>query len=285
MKKGRTFFYARVSTKQQKLERQEENFRRAYPDIQLIKDGKKKNLYADKYTGTTNNRDEWKKLRRRARKGDTIVFDSVSRMSRNAKEGVETYMNLFDKGINLVFLKESTINTDVYRAELEKSLDMAKIANNQCNTVDNKDYIDNFISQLIQALTELFKNIAKAQIVKAFEQSEKEVMDLRQRTSEGVQRAMAKGNMPGQKKGTGARKATLKFAENKVLIIKLSKDFEGDMSDTQVMSQLRLSRNTYYKYKRLIKEELDHLEKAEIEKLLKLKREDMRAYYQQEWNK
>lgn len=285
MKEGRTFFYARVSTKQQKLERQEENFRRAYPDIQLIKEGKKKNLYEDKYTGTTNSREDWQKLRRRARKGDTIVFDSVSRMSRNATEGIETYMKLFDKGINLVFLKESTINTDVYRAELEKSLDMAKIANNQCNTVDNKDYIDTFISQLIQALTELFKNIAKAQIVKAFEQSEKEVMDLRQRTSEGVQRAMAKGNMPGQKKGTGARKATLKFAENKVLIIKLSKDFEGDMSDTEVMSQLRLSRNTYYKYKRLIKEEFDNLEKAEIEKLLKLKREDMRAYYQQEWNK
>lgn len=285
MKEGRTFFYARVSTKQQKLERQEENFRRAYPDIQLIKEGKKKNLYEDKYTGTTNSREDWQKLRRRARKGDTIVFDSVSRMSRNATDGIETYMKLFDKGINLVFLKESTINTDVYRAELEKSLDMAKIANNQCNTVDNKDYIDTFISQLIQALTELFKNIAKAQIVKAFEQSEKEVMDLRQRTSEGVQRAMAKGNMPGQKKGTGARKATLKFAENKVLIIKLSKDFEGDMSDTEVMSQLRLSRNTYYKYKRLIKEEFDNLEKAEIEKLLKLKREDMRAYYQQEWNK
>lgn len=285
MKEGRTFFYARVSTKQQKLERQEENFRRAYPDIQLIKEGKKKNLYEDKYTGTTNSREDWQKLRRRARKGDTIVFDSVSRMSRNATEGIETYMNLYDKGINLVFLKESTINTDVYRAELQKSLEMANITNRKDNTEDNKDYIDNFISQLIQALTELFKNIAKAQIVKAFEQSEKEVMDLRQRTSEGVQRAMAKGNMPGQKKGTGAKKATLKFADSKVLIIKLSKDFDGDMSDIDVMNQLRISRNTYYKYKKLIREELGHLEKTDIEKILKLKREDMRAYYQKEWNK
>lgn len=284
MKEGRTFFYARVSTKQQKLERQEENFRRAYPDIQLIKDGKKKNLYADKYTGTTNNREEWQKLRRRARKGDTIVFDSVSRMSRNAKEGVETYMNLFDKGVNLVFLKESTINTDVYRAELEKSLDMAKIANREDNT-EGKDYINTFIDKLVEALVDLFRNLATAQIEKAFEQAEKEVLDLRQRTSEGMQRAMEKGNMPGQKKGTGARKATLKFAENKVLIIKLSKDFDGDMSDTEVMNQLRLSRNTYYKYKRLIKEELGHLEKTDIEKILKLKREDMRAYYQKEWNK
>ena len=284
MKEGRTFFYARVSTKQQKLERQEENFRRAYPDIQLIKDGKKKNLYADKYTGTTNNREEWKKLRRRARKGDTIVFDSVSRMSRNAKEGVETYMNLFDKGVNLVFLKESTINTDVYRAELEKSLDMAKIANREDNT-EGKDYINTFIDKLVEALVDLFRNLATAQIEKAFEQAEKEVLDLRQRTSEGMQRAIAKGHIPGQKKGNGAKKATMKFADNKVLIIKLSTDFEGNMSDKEVMEQLRLSRNTYYKYKRIIKEELDHLEKADLEKILKMTREDMRAYYQQKWNK
>lgn len=284
MKEGRTFFYARVSTKQQKLERQEENFRRAYPDIQLIKDGRKKNLYEDKYTGTTNNRDEWQKLRRRVRKGDTIVFDSVSRMSRNAQEGVETYINLFYKGINLVFLKESTINTDVYRAELAKSLYIAKLANKEDNTED-KDYINIFLAQLVEALNELFRNLATAQIEKAFEQAEKEVMDLRQRTSEGMQRAIAKGHIPGQKKGNGAKKATLKFAENKVLIIKLSKDFDGDMSDTEVMNQLRLSRNTYYKYKRIIKEELDHLEKADLEKILKMTREDMRAYYQQKWNK
>lgn len=284
MKEGRTFFYGRVSTKQQKLERQEENFRRAYPDIQLIKDGRKKNLYEDKYTGTTNNREEWQKLRRRVRKGDTIVFDSVSRMSRNAQEGVETYMNLFDKGIHLVFLKESTINTDVYREELEKSLDIAKITN-QDNTEDNKDYINTFLGQLVEALNELFRNLATAQIEKAFEQAEKEVMDLRQRTSEGMQRAIAKGNIPGQKKGNGAKKATMKFADNKVLIIKLSKDFDGDMCDREVMEQLRLSRNTYYKYKRIIKEELDHLEKADLEKILKMTREDMRAYYQQKWNK
>lgn len=284
MKEGRTFFYARVSTKQQKLERQEENFRRAYPDIELIKDGRKKNLYEDKYTGTTNNREEWQKLRRRIRKGDTIVFDSVSRMSRNAKEGVETYISLFYKGINLVFLKESTINTDVYRAELAKSLYIAKLANKEDNTED-KDYINIFLAQLVEALNELLRNLATAQIEKAFEQAEKEVMDLRQRTSEGMQRAIAKGHIPGQKKGNGAKKATMKFADNKVLIIKLSKDFDGDMCDREVMEQLKLSRNTFYKYKKIIKEELDHLGKADLEKILKMTREDMRAYYQQKWNK
>ena len=37
--------------------------------------------------------------------GGIIVFDSVSRMNRNAAEGIELYMTLYDKGTELVFLK------------------------------------------------------------------------------------------------------------------------------------------------------------------------------------
>lgn len=45
--------------------------------------------------------------------GDTIIFDSVSRMSRNADERIQLYLKLFDKDVNLVFLKEDYINTEV----------------------------------------------------------------------------------------------------------------------------------------------------------------------------
>ncbi len=34
--------------------------------------------------------------------GDTIIFDSVSRMSRDSEEGYNLYEELFDKGIELV---------------------------------------------------------------------------------------------------------------------------------------------------------------------------------------
>ena len=48
------------------------------------------------------------KLLKIVRAGDTIVFDSVSRMSRNAETGFQIYQELYDKGVELVFLKYSS---------------------------------------------------------------------------------------------------------------------------------------------------------------------------------
>ena len=68
--------YARVSTKTQRLARQIDNINAAYPEVSHI--------YTEKYTGTSvEGRTEWQKLFRFVDKGDTIVFDSVSRMSRH----------------------------------------------------------------------------------------------------------------------------------------------------------------------------------------------------------
>lgn len=92
--------YARVSTANQKLERQTENIRRDYPDVTLM---------TEKFTGTTTDRPEWVRLMKKVRAGDTIVFDSVSRMSRNKTEGVEDYFDLYNKGVELIFLKEPHI--------------------------------------------------------------------------------------------------------------------------------------------------------------------------------
>ncbi|SFD04748.1 hypothetical protein [Ruminococcus albus] len=52
------------------------------------------------------------------------MFDSVSRMNRNAAEGIELYMTLYDKGTELVFLKEPHINTANYKQALSKSVEL-----------------------------------------------------------------------------------------------------------------------------------------------------------------
>lgn len=41
--------------------------------------------------------------------GDTIVFDSVSRMSRDEEEGFKDYKALYEKGVILIFLNEPLI--------------------------------------------------------------------------------------------------------------------------------------------------------------------------------
>ena len=88
--------YVRVSTDKQNIDRQIRNI--------LAVDASAK-IYQEIFTGTkTTGRHEFQKLLNKVQSGDTIIFDSVSRMSRNASEGFELYKKLFDDGVNLVFI-------------------------------------------------------------------------------------------------------------------------------------------------------------------------------------
>lgn len=219
--------YTRISTRKQSIERQIRNIKAEYPEAVIIQEA---------YTGTKIDRKEWNKLFNTVKENDTIVFDSVSRMSRNAAEGFKTYEALFNRKVNLVFLKEPHINTSVYRNALQNAVPM---------TGTTVDYILEGINQYLMAL-------AKEQIRLAFEQAEKEVTDLHQRTKEGIETARINGKQIGQKQG--ATLTTKKSIAAKEIIKKHSKDFSGTLDDIEVMKLTGLSRNTYYKYKRELKE-------------------------------
>lgn len=164
-----TYGYCRISTGKQNIDRQERN---------ILNYDKSAVIVREVYTGTTQHRPKWQSLLCKIREGDTIIFDGVSRMSRNAEEGVATYLALFDKGVNLVFLKEPHINTETYRHALQNGVE----------SVGN-EIADIYIS----ATNKVLKLLARRQIELAFEQSEKEVTDLRQRTREGIETARRKG--------------------------------------------------------------------------------------------
>ncbi len=215
--------YCRVSTRRQELVRQEKNIKEIYPDAVIIK---------EKYTGTSMNREEWQKLMKRVKEGNTIVFDSVSRMSRNAQEGFEAYEELYMRGVNLVFIKEPHINTEVYRTAINNSIQM---------TGGNVDYIIEGINKYLMAL-------AREQIKIAFEQAEKEVKDIQKRVKEGIEIARVNGKQIGGV--VGAKYKVKKSAEAKEIIKKHSKTFGGNLNDNEVMKLTGLSRNTYYKYKK-----------------------------------
>ena len=108
--------YCRISTPTQNIDRQKRNILDRYP---------KAKLHCEAYTGTTTDRPEWCKLKAILKKGDTVVFDEISRMSRNADEGIKLYMELYDKGIELVFLKEPQCNTATYSETLKNRIELA----------------------------------------------------------------------------------------------------------------------------------------------------------------
>ena len=236
--------YCRISRPNQNINRQIRNISHEYPDAMIIE---------EVYTGRKTNRPEWLKLKRKLTADDSVIFDSVSRMSRNADEGVELYMELYDKGVTLIFLKEPHINTDTYKSALENKIAL---------TGDDVD-------DILKGVNSYLKKLAKNQIRLAFEQAQKEVDDLRQRTREGIETARLNGKQIGQKSGNTL--VIKKERPIKKIIFEKSKDFKGTNSDSEVMAiicnteyfdekkklkrKYNISRNTYYKYKNEIKEE------------------------------
>lgn len=221
---NKEYGYARISTPKQNIDRQIRNILASYPGAHIVK---------EIYTGTKfQGRKELDKILNKATAEDRIIFDSVSRMSRNAEEGFVMYEKLFNQGINLVFLKEPHINTDTYKKALQGGIP---------TTGTNVDFILDGINKYLLAL-------AKEQIKLAFDQAEKEVLDLHQRTAEGIETARLAGKQIGQK--PGIKLTTKKSVVAKDIIQKHNKSFGGSLNDVETIRQAGISRKTFYKYKR-----------------------------------
>ena len=221
--------YCRISTARQNIERQERNIKEYDSNAVILKEA---------YTGTEDDRPVFTKLTDKVRAGDTIIFDSVSRMSRTAVGGFQMYKELFNIGVDLVFLKEPHISTSTYRTAISNSIELT---GNQIADV------------YIQATNTVLMMLAEQQIHLAFEQAEKEVQDLRDRTREGIVTAKLNGKQIGRQQGSKIQ--TKKSIECKRKIMKYSKKFNGTLADNDVIKLLNISRNSYYKYCRELRAE------------------------------
>lgn len=230
------FGYCRISTPSQNIERQVRNIAAAYPTAHIIR---------EIYTGTAcQGRKELDKLLHAVQPGDTIVFDSVSRMSRSADEGCALYRELYNRGVNLCFLKEPHINTDTYRQALQRQPGAMPQT--------GSDATDRFVCGIMDALNRYTADLAAEQIRLAFAQAQKEVDDLHQRTREGLMTARLNGRQIGQQPG---RKLNIKkSAPCKEQIKKYSRDFGGTLTDAECIKLIGIARNTYYKYKRELRD-------------------------------
>lgn len=227
--------YARISRISQNIDRQIENLKEYSKDIIIFQEA---------FSSKTLDRPQFQKMLnfidKELKKGYKvkIVFDSVSRMSRDAEEGSNLYFELNEKGIDLVFLNEPHINTSSYRKALELSLPET---NNE------------MIEAILKGIKEAFRIKAKEDIKLAFGQAEKELLDIRERTKQGLREAKAKGKQIGRKEG--AQVETKRSIEVKEKLLKHSKKFGGSMTDKEFMEAFNVSKTTLVKYKRIIAED------------------------------
>lgn len=225
------YLYARVSTKKQKLQRQIESLTKEYPLNSHT------HLITEKYTASTNDRPEFQKLIKKLKSQDTLVIESTSRFSRNADEAMTLYEQLvFEQGVNLIFLKEPQCNSVIYKEAIEKELPKTG---------------DEISDTLIEAVNKILKIIARKQIQTCFEHNQQELEMLHSRISAGM---ACSDKKPGREKGSTYN--TKKSIIIKEIIKEKSKDFNGNMSDVEVIAYIKggtshnVSRNSYYKYKR-----------------------------------
>lgn len=163
------------------------------------------------------------------------------------RNGCELYEELFKRDISIEFLKEPHINTEVYKEALNNQIKIKLETGNKAT--------DELMNTIIEALNKYTIELAKEQIKIVFDQAQKELEDLHIRTSEGMETAKRNGKRVGTPKG--AKLTTKKSKEAKETILKHCKDFNGTLNDIECMKLTGLARNTYYKYKRELKEDIN----------------------------
>lgn len=230
--------YARVSTPTQKLSRQIDNLKQAYPDIVIIQ---------ETYSGKTQNRPKWQKLLRQCRAGNVskLVFDEVSRFSRNAEEAIKEYKELYELGIELEFIKEPHINSEVYRQASQRQINI--------DTSAMDDDTAHLLNTVIEGLNDYLLAVAEKQIRLAFERAQAERELLSKRTSEGLKQAKLMGSKVGRQKGE--RLETRKKKRAVKIIRQHYKLLGGELTATQCFLLCQVTKSTFYRYINEMREE------------------------------
>ena len=218
---GNYYNYMRISTKE---ERQRQSYARQEKSINAY--AEKNNIeyllsFRDDKTGSTFDRPSWSKLEKLLQKGDTIVFKEISRFTRQAEEGYKKYMELMQKGINLVFLDNPTVSTDYIK-------NLTDVANSQ-NLV-TKTALESTIKLLI--IVELDRV-----------QQEREIFI--ERIKQGIE---ASDKKSGRKVGSLDKMSDELKADIKKFLV------DRSIKQVDLMHKHNISRNTLKKYVKLVEE-------------------------------
>lgn len=220
-----TYAYMRISTKEergkQKFTRQEQAIERWCRENNTTIDHQ--DIYKDDASGKSFDRPAWKKLEEHLHDGDTIVFKDICRFTREYDNGFKKYMELLNKGINLLFIDNPTISTDYIKA-------MMDVADRQSNRIAKKSLKDTIELLLLVEL----------------DRAEQERQITVKRIKDGI---AASDKKSGRKTGQ-VDKLTPELKEDIRAYLK-----DRSLKAIDVMKKHDISRNTFKKYVEIIKKE------------------------------
>ncbi len=217
---GHTYCYMRISTSEerglQKFSRQESALRK-YAENNGIEYWK---AFRDDASGSSFDRPEWKKLEKGVSSGDTIVFKDISRFTREAENGYETYMRLMTNDVELVFLDNPTISTQYVKQLIQNA--------------ESMDTIPKLFAEFM----------VKILLMTELDRVEKERTVLQKRIRDGI---AASTKTSGRKKGH-IDKMTPELERDLKLYLT-----DRSILQIEIMKKHHISRNTLKKYAELIK--------------------------------
>lgn len=217
--------YMRISTNEergkQKFTRQEKAIERWSKENNV--EISERRIYKDDASGKSFDRVAWKELEQDIQKGDTIVFKDLYRFTRERDNGYKKYMDLLNKGIEMIFIDNPTLNTS-YIKSMQISADKLKREN------------------IIGGMTAEF--MIRVLLITELDRAEKEREITVKRITDGIKASLKKS---GRKKGQ-LDKLTPELKED---IKKYLED--RNITQTDLMKKHNLSRNTIKKYIEYVK--------------------------------
>lgn len=220
----KTFAYMRISTKEergkQRFTRQEQAISRWCKENNT--EITERRIYKDDASGKSFDRPAWKELEEDVATGDTIVFKDLCRFTREYENGFTKYMELLDKGVNLVFIDNPTISTAYIRS-------MMDVAEKQSNRIAKKSLKDTIELLLLVEL----------------DRAEKEREITVQRIRDGIAASTKKS---GRKTGQ-LDKMTPELKADIVLFLN-----DRSIKQIDLMKKYNITRNTLKKYVQVLQE-------------------------------
>lgn len=217
------YSYMRISTSEerdlQKFTRQESALQRYAKenDIEYLLEFRE-----DKSGKNFTERKQWQKLESIVQSGDMIVFKDICRFTREAEVGYMKYMELLNKGVELIFIDNQTVSTPY----IKQLLNVAKAQN-------------------LVARTSL-ESTVKLLLIVELDRAEQERKITVQRIKDGIE---ASSKRSGRATGK-LDKMSDELKEDIQLFIK-----DRSIKQIDLMQKHNISRNTLKKYIEIVKNE------------------------------
>lgn len=220
---GNCYSYMRISTEEergkQRFTRQENAIQKYAEDngIELLLQFRE-----DKSGKSFDGRQEWHKLESILHEGDTVIMKDLCRFTREAETGYNKYMELLNKGVELIFIDNTTVSTP---------------------------YIKNLLSiakeQNLVVMTAL-ESIVKLLLIVELDRAEQERLITVQRIKDGIK---ASPKQSGRKVGQLDKMSEALKSDIKAL------NQDRTIKYVDIMRKHNISRNTLKKYIDLVNAE------------------------------